>query len=103
MDGCSDPSVASLDFDVTAGRQYFIRLGGVFGGDGTFVLNASRPITCPCDLNGDGLVDLIDLATLLGHFGQHGAEHGDGDIVGDGIVDLSDLAMMLGCYGLHCQ
>jgi thiol-disulfide isomerase/thioredoxin len=50
------------------------------------------------DLNGDGKVDLSDLAILLADYGCTG---GDcvGDVDGDGDTDLADLAALLGNYG----
>jgi hypothetical protein len=67
-------------------------------GDGT-------PDECECvgDLDGDGDVDLADLAQLLAHYGMtSGAQYEDGDLDGDGDVDLSDLAGLLGVYGTSC-
>ncbi|MBI5863043.1 MAG: hypothetical protein HZB38_00750 [Planctomycetes bacterium] len=58
---------------------------------------------CTGDLNGDRLVDLIDLSTLLGHFGiQSGATLAEGDVNGDGRIDLTDLTMLLGEFGTIC-
>jgi 3-phytase len=51
------------------------------------------------DLDGDGDVDLVDLAKLLGHYGDTGVEYADGDLDGDGTVDLCDLTMLLAVYG----
>lgn len=52
------------------------------------------------DLDGDGDVDLSDLAALLGNYGTtSGASYEDGDLDGDGDVDLSDLAALLANYG----
>ncbi len=51
------------------------------------------------DLDGDGDVDLDDLAVLLIHYAADGVVYADGDLDGDGDVDLSDLALMLGVYG----
>ena len=52
------------------------------------------------DLDGDGDVDLHDLAQLLGHYGTtSGATYADGDLDFDGDVDLHDLAELLGRYG----
>ena len=54
---------------------------------------------CHADLNGDGRVNLSDLAELLGNFGTtSGAGYYDGDLDLDGDVDLSDLAEMLSNY-----
>ena len=58
---------------------------------------------CPGDINGDGVIDLSDLAILLSNFGTAaGAQPSDGDIDGDGDVDLSDLAVMLSLFGTFC-
>ena len=56
------------------------------------------------DLDGDGDVDLADLATLLAHFGTtSGASPEDGDLNCDGAVDLVDLARMLASFGSLCS
>lgn len=55
------------------------------------------------DLDGDGDVDLSDLAILLGNFGQtSGMTYSDGDLDDDGDVDLSDLSAMLAVFGTGC-
>jgi len=59
--------------------------------------------TCLGDLNGDGVVDLADLALMLSNYGQSsGQTYEDGDLDGDGDVDLSDLALMLSVYDTVC-
>ena len=58
---------------------------------------------CPGDLDGDGDVDLSDLATILTNFGvAGGAQPEDGDMDNDGDVDLSDLAAFLNAFGASC-
>lgn len=58
---------------------------------------------CPGDLDGNGVVDLGDLAILLAHYGLTAtAQPGDGDLNGDHNVDLSDLAIILSEYGVPC-
>lgn len=59
------------------GAVYAIQLG-----DGASV---------PGDLNGDGVVDGADLASLLSQWGSSG----DADLNGDGVVNGADLAMLL--------
>jgi len=67
----------------------------------TGYVSASVTAPIPGDLDGDGDVDLSDLAQLLGNYGMTGgAEYEDGDLDGDGDVDLSDLAALLGNYGI---
>lgn len=62
---------------------------------------ASPP--CPGDLNGDLLVDITDLSTLLSNFGTpSGATPADGDSDGDTDVDLSDLTTLLSNFGTTC-
>jgi len=65
-------------------------------------VDTSEP--CVGDLDGDGDVDLADLAILLGHYGMtSGAEYEDGDLDGDGDVDLADLSALLAVYGTTCE
>jgi len=56
---------------------------------------------CPGDVDGDGDVDLQDLATLLANFGSSGGTF-PGDLDGDGDVDLQDLATLLAAFGQPC-
>jgi hypothetical protein len=56
----------------------------------------------PGDLNGDGVIDLIDLALLLGSYGTcegDGGYNPNADIDESGCVDLPDLATLLASYG----
>jgi hypothetical protein len=55
------------------------------------------------DLDGDGDVDLADLAALLASYGICAGDEGynpDADIDGNGCVELADLATLLGNYGV---
>jgi hypothetical protein len=67
------------------------------------IIGVTSETPCP-DLDGDGDVDLADLAQLLAHYGTtSGATFEDGDIDGDGDVDLADLAALLAEYGTTCE
>lgn len=58
---------------------------------------------CPGDLDGNGFIDLGDLAQLLANYGiTAGAAYDQGDLDRDGDVDLADLAALLGVYGTEC-
>lgn len=50
---------------------------------------------CPADLDGDGVVDGADLASLLASWNGSGSA----DLNGDGVVDGADLAAMLAAWG----
>lgn len=78
--------------------------GGPFELTGGFWLATQvTPPPCPGDLNGDRRVDLTDLATLLGNFGDaSGAALADGDLDNDSDVDLSDLTTLLAHFGSTC-
>jgi len=55
-----------------------------------------KPPACIGNINGDGIVDGADLATVLGQWGTAGPA---GDLNGDNIVDGADLALVLGNWG----
>lgn len=76
-----------------------VGMGQHFGYPHAYLLT---PSDCP-DLDGNGVVDLVDLATLLAHFGTgSAATFEDGDIDTDGDVDLTDLATLLSYFGSNC-
>ena len=60
------------------------------------VLESDAP--CDGDVNGDGVIDGADLASLLGAWGK--CEGCPEDIDGNGVVDGADLATVLGAWGL---
>lgn len=58
---------------------------------------------CTGDVNGDRVVDLADLAILLGNFGTlSGGTLEGGDVNSDGAVDIQDLALLLAAFGTTC-
>ncbi len=56
---------------------------------------------CPGDINGDGFINLSDLAILLANLDNPGSRE-DGDINGDGMVDSIDQAILLDYYNESC-
>jgi len=93
--------------DVTAAMQWDVTLGPERSTTlrGSLALNQEAQ-TCGTlvgDTNGDGLVNLTDLATLLTYFGTtSGATRSQGNFDGDGDVDLADLARLLSAFGTGC-
>ena len=55
-------------------------------------------VSCPADLDGNGSVGPIDLATLLGGWGPNPGHPADFDE--DGVVGPIDLATLLGAWGM---
>lgn len=92
----------------TIGQHDAVQLaaGGGFELVGGFwaVALVGQSVPCPGDLNGDGQVDIADLAQLLSNFGMAaGATPEDGDSDGDGDVDIADLAFLLSNFGVNCN
>ena len=97
----TDPEPAP--FEITATDTYGNQ--GVVQHDFTDIYNVNTidvTVTIIGDVDGDGDVDLSDLAALLGAYGTSCGDpnyNPDADLDGDCDVDLSDLAALLGHYG----
>jgi len=93
------PTGASL---VTSGCPIYVRSASIDGSVSNpddIVIIGDEP-ACPTDVNGDGTVDGVDLARVLGAWGTGNAAE---DIDGDGVVSGSDLALILGDWGSSCS
>jgi len=73
-----------------------------YSGNPSVVVFYNQQPPCPADLNGDGVVDVIDLSVLLDSFGGSGSPS-SGDLDGDGDVDLIDLSLLLSDFGTACN
>lgn len=100
-----------LPLDLADEPRFFDDLGmpdrGDAGGTGLPVVDMGayefQGRTCFGDLDGDGSINLQDLAGLLGNYGQTaGMTYRQGDLDADADVDLQDLAELLGRYGEIC-
>ena len=58
---------------------------------------AVTPVQPPADVNRDGVVNVLDLITIVSRFDQTGAN--SADVNGDGIVNLLDLVLVAGALG----
>ena len=92
-------TLATLTFEVVAVKASTLTLSNVLLVNNTG--ESSRPkvedgqITVPslnADVNGDGSVDLQDLATVQSHLGETGQNKAD--VNGDGVVDVVDLTLV---------
>ncbi len=54
---------------------------------------------CPGDVSGNGTIDGVDLAALLGDWGSSGKGEFVTDLTGDGTVDAADLTIVLNGWG----
>ncbi len=63
----------------------------------TGVYSASLAAPCPADVNGDQVIDVLDLLAILSAWGETGEL--DEDINGDGVVDVLDLLEVLSAWG----
>ena len=56
------------------------------------------PLPAPWDVNNDGTVNILDLVSVAGQFGQSGDDL-DGDVNDDGTVNILDLVTVAGHFG----
>ncbi|HXY18235.1 MAG TPA: polysaccharide deacetylase family protein [Candidatus Nitrosopolaris sp.] len=72
--------------------QWFAEDGSTTGGTGSGSAVAG-------DVNGDGMVNALDLSILLSHWNSSGATLATGDLNGDGTVNALDLSILLTNWG----
>lgn len=96
------PNVGGISFIVSFGED---ALGNVYicsFGNGS-VFRITKPCVLTGDTDGDGDVDIADLATQLANFGATVAMTiADGNLDGDTDVDIVDLSAMLSAFGQVC-
>ena len=66
---------------------------------GGWIIDIQESPACAADLNGDGVVDGADLASLLAAWGS---TNNPADLNGDGVVDGADLASLLSLWNATC-
>ena len=102
IDGGGETFSASVTYELagTIGQTDALAGASMSGGDfiltgGFWAFSAEPP--SPGDIDGDGDVDAVDLAALLGDWGA--CPGCPADLDGDGDVDAADLAILLGHWG----
>ncbi|MEC9372933.1 MAG: GC-type dockerin domain-anchored protein, partial [Planctomycetota bacterium] len=90
----ANPAVEDGDVMSEQGR-FPVRVRFTDGAEAVYVVLPQSG--CPSDINGDGIVNAGDLATLLNDWGSSFPQS---DISGDGVVNAADLASLLNDWGV---
>jgi len=64
----------------------------------TYSFPESEPEPCQGDVNGDGVVNILDLLIIIENWGCS-SEHCQGDVNGDGVVNILDLLIIIENWG----
>ena len=90
---------SQVTWDVEAGVTYYIRVSGVNGGDGTYIIDMScdEGPACPGDADGDNIVGVTDFLLVLANWGTDPG--GPPDYDGDGNVGVDDFLFVLANWG----
>jgi len=91
--GCGTGSRVTVD--AVPGQCFTVRVGGIFGAQGTGTINVTCTTICVGDVDGSGTVDGSDLGLLLSQWGGPGSA----DLDGSGIVDGADMGLLLAAWG----
>ena len=92
------------DLDATIVNVRDINESGFLAATAEYPDGTKRPVllipmdsTVPEDVNGDGVVDVLDLLAVVGSWGP--CDNCDEDINGDWVVDVVDLLAVIGAWG----
>jgi hypothetical protein len=93
-----DPGEWSMLFHVAEADEWSMVNAGVSVGGPPLLGEVLGVVLLPClaDVNGDGLIDLDDIAEVLAHWGEIG---GPADIDGEPGVGTGDLLLVLNYFG----
>jgi len=100
-DGCGGYT-SEVTLNVYSGETYLIRVGGFSEnsvGNGQILIggqNCEPDVPCVGDVNGDGVVNVLDLLLIVEYWGQSSIQY---DIDENGIVDNGDLMFIIGNWG----
>ena len=100
-----DGTLATLTFEVVAVKASTLILSEVILSDSTGEVSWPRvksgrvvePPQVVGDVNGDGVVNILDLALVGSSFGQTGQN--DADVNRDGVVNIVDLVLVASAFG----
>lgn len=103
---CTDDSMEFYFDPAVAGEHAGVSFGTTSPSEGFRGEVQLGDESCPGDIDGDGDVDLGDLAGMLAAYGTAEGDAGydpAADLDGDGSIGLSDLAALLSVYGTICE
>lgn len=100
-DACSPASLITTP--AINGKTYYIRIGGWFGSTGSGIMTIACTPTCPGDANGDGVVNLADIALITTNWTAAVPPGTSGDLSGNGVIGLEDLAIVIQNWGTSCS
>jgi hypothetical protein len=94
--GALECDPVSLSLSVDAGTYWLVVGAIVFTDEAACpaAYTARASVACPADLDGDGVVNVVDFLLLLADWGAPG-----GDINGDGTTDILDFLLLLAGWG----
>ena len=94
--GNGDGTLATVTFQVVARKtSTFIVSGFLSNSDGEklpFSVKYGNVLEPSWDVNGDGVVDVLDLSFVAARFGQN--DQTEADVNGDGVVNIQDLIVV---------
>ena len=103
--GNGDGTLATLTFEVLDAKESLLILSDVILTDSTgdqlsqlpFSAVVTKAQTVPEDVNGDGVINILDLVKVASRFGK--ALAGPEDVNRDGIINIIDLVKVAGAIG----
>lgn len=99
INGVFAPGVYRLETFWIAGASGF----GIGSDSGqSELLLQFAPPGCPGDADGDGMVGLSDVASIVNCFGQAAGCNPDADLDDSGSINLADLAQVINAWGAVC-
>ncbi len=92
VEGCTDLEACNFDEEATTDDGSCEYADPGFDCDGN--------VTCPEDVNNNGVIDVGDVLAVLGDFGC--TSSCESDVNGDGVVTVVDILLLLSSFGQAC-
>ncbi|HUC20595.1 MAG TPA: dockerin type I domain-containing protein, partial [Candidatus Polarisedimenticolaceae bacterium] len=98
----TSPTNSYIDTGLNGGATYAYTVAAVDAAGNTSAPSQSASfatIVKAGDVDGNGVIDIIDLSILVSRYGQSGVTRAQGDLNNDGAVNIIDLSILLSNYG----